>query len=177
MREGEYTIRSMGGSLSSQFFYQTIRALIYAFIAMAIVVYLTFRSIVPTTFIVVTVISDIITTLAIIDLLGVRLSMAGLAAFLMLIGYSVDTDILLTTKVLKRKEGDIYSRISDALKTGMMISIAALAASISGLVFSQSETISQIMLVITIGLAADIIYTWCQNASVLRWYLGEQDNE
>ena len=41
--------------------------------------------------------------LALIDFLGIEISAAGIAAFLMLIGYSVDTDILLTSRALKRK--------------------------------------------------------------------------
>ena len=48
--------------------------------------------------------ADIVMTLAVVNLVGIKLSTAGIVAFLMIIGYSVDTDILLTTRLLKRKE-------------------------------------------------------------------------
>ncbi len=175
---GKYSIESMGSSLGQRFFSQTIRALVYAFIFMAIVVFLTFRSIVPSSFVILAAVSDIISTLAVINLIGMKLSTAGFAALLMLIGYSVDTDILLTTKVLKRKSegGTIFQRTVGALRTGVTMTATALVASIIGLVFTQSDTIRQIMLIITIGLLFDLIYTWFQNAGILRWYLEKKEH-
>ena len=48
---------------------------------------------------------------------GMKLSTAGVAAFLMLIGFSVDTDMVLSTRLLKRKEGTVMERIYGATKT------------------------------------------------------------
>jgi len=56
---------------------------------------------VPSSCVILAAVSDIISTIAVTNLLGLKMSTAGIAALLMLIGYSVDTDILLTTKVLK----------------------------------------------------------------------------
>ena len=89
----------------------------------------------------------------------------------MLIGYSVDTDILLTTRVLRSKEGTVFDRVMSAMKTGMIMSTTSLAAVIVAYIFTQSDVIKQIMLILAIGLAFDIIYTWFQNASILRWSL------
>lgn len=175
--EGEYSIESMGGALGERFFSQTIKALVFAFIMMALVVYITFRSIVPSSFVVLAAVSDIISTLAVVNLLGVKLSTAGLAAFLMLIGYSVDTDIMMTTKVLKRKGegGTVFERTVGAMRTGVLMTGTALVASIIGLILAKSGTIHQIMLVVTIGLSFDLMYTWFQNAGILRWYLERKD--
>lgn len=177
--EGEYNVREMGTRFSTAFFAQTLKSLFFAFLAMAIVVFITFRSIVPSSFVILAAVSDIIATLAVINLLEIRLSIAGAAAFLMLIGYSVDTDILLTTKVLKRKKegGTTFERTIGAFKTGIIITAAGLSSSIIGLIFSQSETVKQIMLVITVGLAFDAIFTWFQNAGILRWYLERQEKK
>lgn len=173
LAKGEYSIESMGSSLGSQFFKQTMKALLLAFIAMSVVVFLTFRNILPSIFIILSTVSDIISTLAVVNILGVKISTAGIAAFLMLIGYAVDNNILLTTKVLKRKGegGTAFQRLVESNKTGMLMTITALTASIIGLLFTQSETIHQIMLIITIGLLFDIIYTYFQNAGILRWYM------
>ncbi len=177
LNEGEYSLESMGSSLGKRFFTQIMKALILAFIAMAIVVFLTFRSIVPSLFIVLSAISDIVSTLAVSSILGMRLSTAGIAALLMLIGYSVDTNILLTTKVLKRKSegGTVFERTVGGLRTGLTMTGTALVAGIIGLYFTQSEMIRDIMLITVIGLVFDVIYTWFQNAGILRWYLERKD--
>lgn len=170
---GEYSVENMGGSLGEKFLSQTIRALILAFIAMAVVVFITFRSVVPSSFVILAAVSDIVSTLAVVNLMGMKLGTAGLAAFLMLIGYSVDTDILLTTKVLKRRGegGSVQQRIHGAMRTGLTMTGTALAATIIALIFTTSDTVQQIMLIVTIGLAFDLVYTWFQNAGILRWYM------
>lgn len=171
--EGEYSLESMGGSLGERFFSQTIKAVIFAFVMMSIVVFLTFRSVVPSSFIILAAISEIISTLVVLNLLHVKLSTAGIAALLMLIGYSVDANILLTTKVLRRRSegGTVFHRTVGALKTGLTMTLCALSSSVIGLIFIQSVVIKQIMLIITIGLFFDLIYTWFQNAGILRVYM------
>jgi preprotein translocase subunit SecF len=161
----------MGAALGQQFFRQTVIAIIIAFFAMGIVVFITFRKTVPSLFVILAASSDMICTLAVVSLMGVKLSTAGVAAFLMLIGYSVDTDILLTTRVIRRKEGTIFQRITGAMKTGMTMSMTSFLAAIVAYTFTTSDIIKQIMLIIIIGLAFDMLNTWIQNAGILRWHL------
>jgi len=178
LEQGKYSLESMGGSLGASFFSQTVKALIYAFVFMAIVVFLTFRSIIPSSFVILAALSDIISTIAVINLIGMKMSTAGIAALLMLIGYSVDTDILLTTKVLKRKGegGTIFQRTVGAMKTGLTMTATALVAALIGYFFTQSDTIKQIMLISIIGLCFDLIYTWFQNAGILRQYMEKKEH-
>lgn len=171
--EGKYSVESMGSSLGQRFFGQTMKAILFAFVMMAIVVFFTFRTFVPSSFIILSTVSDIISTLAVINLLGMKLGTAGIAALLMLIGYAVDNNILLTTKVLKRRTegGTIFQRTVGATRTGFTMTACALAASIIGLVFIESDVVKQIMIIVTIGLVFDVIYTWFQNAGILRMYM------
>lgn len=175
--EKTYSLESVGSSLGSQFMRQMFVALIFAFLAMAVVVFITFRSLLPSSFVVLAAFSDIVSTLAVVNLLDMRLGTAGIAAFLMLIGFSVDTDILLTTKVMKRKGegGSIFERIVEALKTGVTMSVCALVAAVIGAIFTNSEVVRQIMIIVAIGTAFDLIYTWFQNAGILRLYLESKE--
>ncbi len=162
---------AIGSSLGESFFRQTFKAMLIAFILMAIVVFIYFRQPVPSTAVLLAAFSDIITTLAIVNLMGMRISTAGIAAFLMLIGYSVDTDILLSSRVLRTREGTILDRVYSAMKTGTMMLVTTGAAVLVAIIFSQSADLTQIMTIILIGLLVDMPYTWIQNAGILRWYL------
>jgi preprotein translocase subunit SecF len=106
-----------------------------------------------------------------VNLLEIKLSTAGIAAFLMLIGYSVDTDILLSTRVLKVTEGTVFEKIKGAMRTGLMMSGTTIVAILTALIFTQSEVIRQIMIILLIGLGIDLINTWIQNAGLLRLYV------
>jgi len=168
--EGTYTIEEMSSSLSASFWASTIKALALAFIFMAVVVIAYFREWLPSAAIVFCALSDIIITLAIMNLTGIKLSTGGVAALLMLIGYSVDSDILLTTKVLKRREGTLSQRVHSALKTGLTMQLTTLSALITLWAVAPPGMLKQIALILICGLTVDLINTWMQNVGLLRWY-------
>jgi preprotein translocase subunit SecF len=171
MIPGSYSVEVMGSSLGESFYRQTVIAILLSFLFMAVVVFITFRSTLPSIFIILAAASEIISTIAVVNLLGVKLSTAGVAAFLMIIGYSVDTNILLTVKVLKHQTRTVFERTAETMRTGVLMSLTAFAATMVGYFFIQSDAVKQIMLIISIGLLFDIVYTWLQNAGILRWYL------
>ncbi len=166
----DFSVEVMGSSLGSSFFKQTLIALFIAFLFMGIVVFIYFRGIVPSGAVVFAAFSDMVITLGVINILNMKLSTAGIAAFLMLIGYSVDTNILLTIKAIKKREGAIQDRIFTAIKTGLTMTSTTLVAITVALIVTRSEVIAQIMTILLIGLMADLLNTWLFNVNVVRWY-------
>jgi preprotein translocase subunit SecF len=166
------SIEFSGASLSSGFYQQLRMALIIAFVLMAIVVFIIFRTPVPSGAVVLSAFADIVMTVVVVDMMGINLSSAGIIAFLMLIGYSVDTDILLTTRVIKKHEGKVNERIFGAFKTGITMTLTSFAAIAISLViiYNFSETLRQIFTILLIGLGFDIFNTWITNAAILKWY-------
>ncbi|RMG82334.1 MAG: protein translocase subunit SecF [Bacteroidetes bacterium] len=162
-----------GSILSKSFYKQLILALLFAFLFMAVVVFILFRTFVPSSAVIISALGDILMTLTVVNLLGIKVSSAGIVAFLMLVGYSVDTDILLTTRILKRrKEGQLNERIYGAFKTGMTMTLTSLLAMVFAffIVRSFSQVLTQIFTVLIIGLSFDILNTWITNTSILKWY-------
>ncbi|MFQ5886747.1 MAG: preprotein translocase subunit SecF, partial [Anaerolineae bacterium] len=102
---------------------------------------------------------------------GIELSPGTFVALLLLIGYSVDTDILLTTRLLVRKTGTFEERLSGAMKTGLTMNATTMAAVLVILLASTSVILKEIAVVILIGLMVDLINTWIQNAGILHWYV------
>jgi len=159
-------------TLSANFYRQLVIALIASFVLMSIVIFILFRTFVPSIAVIFAAFADIVMPLALIDYLGIKLSTAGIAAFLMLIGYSVDTDILLTTRALKKREGSLNQRIFGAFKTGSFMSITALCAVLPAffIVTGLPDSFREIFFILALGLVADIINTWLTNASIIKWY-------
>ncbi len=175
LTKDEYSVTQIGSSLGSSFFKDAMIAVILAFLAMSIVVFITFRTPIPSLAVILCGFSNIIFALAMVNLFGIKLSTAGFAAFLMLIGYSIDTDILLSTRVLKRKEGTVTERTLDSMKTGLTMTGTAIAAITVAYFVTNSDVVKQIMLILIFGLIADIPFTWIQNAGILRWYVEEKN--
>jgi len=165
-------IEFSGPALSSTFYKQLIFALIISFILMSIVIFVMFRTFVPSMAVIFAAFADIVMPLAVVNYFGIKLSTAGIAAFLMLIGYSVDTDILLTTRALKKRGGTLNHRIFGAFRTGIFMTLTALFAVLPAffIVTGLPDSFRQIFLILALGLSADIINTWLTNASIIKWY-------
>ncbi len=161
-----------GSTLSESFYKQLIIAILVAFVFMALVVFIIFRTFIPSMAVIMAALADILMTLAVVDALGMKLSSSGIVAFLMLIGYSVDTDILLTTRMLKRHKGSVNERLFGAFKTGTTMTLTSLLAVVFALLIisSFSFVLQQIFIILAIGLFFDLLNTWITNASILKWY-------
>jgi len=160
-------------ALSSGFYQELRSAILLAFALMAIVVFLIFRKVVPGGAVILSAFADIVMTLAVVNLLGIKLSLAGITAFLLLIGYSVDTDILLTSRLLKRRGGSVNERMWGAFKTGTTMTVTSIIAVAVTLmiIFNASEALRQIFTILLIGLGFDLANTWLMNASIIKWYV------
>lgn len=168
--------RSVGAVLSSAALTQIIYTLIFAFLFMSVTVFIVFRSVVPSMAVILAALSDIIIAVGGMSLFGIPLSLASVGALLLLIGYSVDTDILLTTRVLKRREGTITERAINAMKTGFTMAAAAIGSMVALYVIvlffiPSAATLQNIAEVLMIGLVADVLATWLMNLGILRWYM------
>lgn len=169
--DDEISLEEVGPSLGEAFFRQMITAIFVALILMAIVVFIAFRSFAPSIAVVSAAFGDIIVTLAILSFFNFQLSITSIAGFLLVIGYSIDTDILLTTRVLKRKgEGTLMERIFGSFKTGITMSITTVLALVIAYFISNSVVLKSIFLIIIIALIVDLFTTWFMNTAILIKY-------
>ncbi|WP_158055662.1 protein translocase subunit SecF [Halorussus halophilus] len=143
-----------------------------AFAGMSVLVFLMFRSFVPSIAVVLSAFSDIVIPVALMNVLGIDLSLGTVAALLMLIGYSVDSDILLNNHILRRS-GDFYESTYRAMRTGVTMTVTSLSAmAVMALVayIFQIDLLASIGVVLVLGLATDLMNTYMLNLSLLRWY-------
>ncbi|MDY6768688.1 MAG: protein translocase subunit SecF [Candidatus Nanohaloarchaea archaeon] len=167
----QLSIRSLGAAVGAAFFREAQLAAAAALLIMSAVIFVAFRSIVPSLAVILAAVTDMLVALAGMALLGIDLTLGSLAALLMLLGYSVDTDILLSTRVLKQRQGDLADRMWSSVATGSTMTLAAIAAFTVLFLVSPAATLDQIAVVIVIGLAADLPITWLGNAVILKWHV------
>ena len=165
-------IDQIGANFGATLQAQAFLALLFAFLGMAVVVFIAFRKILPALTVVFAGVADITITAACMNIFGIELSLATTAALLMLIGYSVDSNILLTTKVLKR-QGNLEEKMEGAFHTGFIMTSTTFCAILAMFIVSligNVPTLYTISAVLLIGLICDLIFTWGFNAGMLRLY-------
>ena len=175
MESAGYEVASLGQTTAS-FGADSVRlALIgitVAFVGMSAIIFVLFRSFVPSIAVVLSAFSDIVIPLALMNVFGIRLSLGTVAALLMLIGYSVDSDVLLNNHILRRR-GGFYESTYRAMRTGVSMTLTSLSAMT---VMTITATLLGIPLlpsigiVLVFGLATDLMNTYMLNLSLLRWY-------
>jgi len=143
---------------------------------MSVVIFIYFKEFVPSFAVVLSGFFDLIVTLGILDYFEIKISIAGIGALLMLIGYSIDTDVLLTNRLIKEKGDNYFEKTFDAFKTGLLMSITTLFAGLIALYTTNSNVIFQISLILVIGLVVDMVSTWIQNTGILLWWLERKNS-
>lgn len=170
----QYSSTILGPALAETFWTQARLAFVFAFIFMTLVIGFAYRSIAPSLAIVIAVAYDLLIILGFMSFFNIDLTLGTYAALLMIIGYGVDTNVILTEKVVNSREGDVYERISKAMRTGLTMSSATIITLVALFVFGGSPVLKQIAAVLLIGIVSDIPNTWLFNGSLLIWFREKQ---
>ena len=170
------SFRSVGALLSDAALGQIYYALLFAFVFMSVTVFFVFRDLTPSLAIILSAVCNSSIAVGSMSLFGIPLSIASVGALLMLIGYGVDTDILLTTRLLKRRHGSLDDRAEDACRTGLTLTFATLAAMIVLFIVVKvfiptAQVLEDISAVLIIGLLSDLLSTWLMNLGILKWHI------
>lgn len=163
------SVQTVSPGLSTHFIETAVNVVIMAAVLSLILVFLFFRAVTPSIAVLTGAFCDIVIALGAMGLFGIPLTLASFAALLMLLGFSLDTDILLTTRLLKRK-GDARENAHDAMKTGLTMSITAVIAFLALFVLAlitRIPTYYEISAVALAGLVGDMFATWGINAVMI----------
>ncbi len=166
-------IQMVSPKLSTHFLTTARSVVFFAAILTAIFVFIFFRTLVPSLAVLSGAFCDVTIAMGGMVLFGIPFTLPSFAALLMLIGFSLDTDILLTMRLLKRK-GDPRENAFDAMKTGMTMSIMAIVAFSALFILGTMTHIStyyEIAGVALIGLVGDLFATWGINGVIVLHYV------
>jgi preprotein translocase subunit SecF len=167
-------IKEISPTLSATFYSKVVLVAIIAIVLITLIIFLVYREFVPSVAIIACGLLDVLAGLAGMALFNIPLSLVSIPALLMLLGYSIDTDIMLTTRLLKRKEGSNVERAGESMRTGVIMTTTAIASVIVMLIFASLYNITvffDISIILLFGLVADLIATWMMNGPILLWYV------
>ena len=168
------SFNEVSASLSEKFIDKALLVVVYSVILVSVAVFIIFRTFVPSLAVLTGAACDVLIALGAMGLFGIPLTLASFAALIMLVGFSLDTDVLLTMRVIKRKEGTPRERAYDAMKTGMTMSMALMLAFVCLFILAavtHINTYFEISAVALAGLLGDLIATWLLNGVIVLWYL------
>lgn len=169
-----FSSESIGSFLGNLFFEQVVSILSIGFVLMSIVIFIIYRNLITSFGIVFASLANILTALAVTSLLGIKISFAGFAALLMLIAYTVDTNIVLTNQVLKTTPENFRKQYRRALSTGLTLISTITLTMLVVLLLSPSKLLVNVSQILVIGFIFDLPYTWILNSSLLEWWVSRR---
>jgi preprotein translocase subunit SecF len=164
------SVETVGPVLGESFFAQAQLAVVIAFALMSLTVFIIFRKAGPSLAVIAAAGVDMVVTLGLLNIVGIPLSLATFAALLLLIGYSVDTNILLTSQVLKSGKSFNEATLT-AMKTGITMTATTFVAMFAVLLAPTSNVLNQIAITLIIGILVDNVNTWITNVQLLKFML------
>jgi preprotein translocase subunit SecF len=173
-----YTYQEVTPTLGSFFLQQMQWVIIASFILIAIAVFFVFRTPIPAMAVVFGAGNDILVALGAMGAFGIPLGVASIGGLLMLIGFSIDTDMLAAIRIIKRAEGTPTERAFSTMKTGLTMTFAAIITFSVLLVVSYITfipTYFEISSVVLFGLMADVFTTWFGNTVMVLWWKQKKD--
>ncbi|PIT84847.1 hypothetical protein COU37_01150 [Candidatus Micrarchaeota archaeon CG10_big_fil_rev_8_21_14_0_10_45_29] len=174
------SFKEITASLSDDFIDRAVMVVVYSVILTSLVVFLIFRSLVPSFAVLSGAAADVIFALGAMAIFGIPLTLASFAALLMLVGFSLDTDILLTMRVMKRREGTAAQRAYESMKTGMSMSASTMVAFLCLFAIALISHIGiyyEISAVVIAGLIGDLIATWAFNAPIILSHMQDMEKK
>ncbi len=167
------SVQTVSPLLSTQFISKAFGVVLGSALLSIVFVFLFFRDAFPAAAVLCGALSDVLIAMGAMGLFGIPFTLPSFAALLMLIGFSLDTDVLLTMRILRRK-GDPRELAFGAMKTGLTMSMTAMVAFLALFILSlltHIPTYYEISAVALAGLVGDTFATWGINAVLLLWHV------
>jgi preprotein translocase subunit SecF len=169
-----YSFEEVSPTLSKFFIEKVIGIAFVSALVAFIIIFFIFRTPLPILVVLSGATGDIMMCLGAMGIFGIPMTLASFSALMMVAGLSLDTDMMLTIKVLKRTEGTPRERAYSAFSTGFAMTTTTLAG--FGTLFllgvvTHIPVYFQIGAVGVIGLIGDLIATWGCNAVLALWFI------
>jgi preprotein translocase subunit SecF len=169
------SVNFVGASLAQSALYDSALLLGIAFILVAIVSLFYFRNFAQAFSNVISIVSDVINVVGLLDIIGLHFSTASIAGILMVMGYSADRNIILATNILKRKEASMKYRLTHTIKTSLTMDAAALITFLVLFFGSSNSIIHNIAIILIFGVIFDDFAVWILNGSIQLAAIGYKE--
>lgn len=163
----QINIESMGSIITRLYKSQARNAAIAAIVIMAIVLFISLRDLTTVGNILIVIGLDFLGILGGMVVLDIPLSLASMAGVLLIFGYAVNTNILLSTNILKKKGDSPRIRAGKAMSTGIKMSSTSATAILALNLLTSAPELYQLSAVLIIGILVDMINTWFLNSGLI----------
>jgi len=160
-------VEPVGPIISGLQIEQMLYSIIIAFVVVGVITLIIFRRRVVPIAVLLVIGLDILCVLGCMSLFRVPLSLASVVAIVMLMGYAVDTNIVLVYHVLKGVGGGPREQAAASMNTGLMMGVLLIVIFLSLNFLTSAIQLNVLAVTIIFGIVINIFNTWFLGAGIL----------
>jgi len=163
----------VGDLIFNQFLFFVILAMILA----AFVIFIAFRVSNTTLNIISTILFDIIGLLAILSITKYPIGANGFIAMLMILGFAIDNNVVLSTNMIKEKDKTFIERVKMSFRVGMLMEIIALYTLLLLYFIVPDPSVNEFAFVLSTATILDLIYYLIGNIPLYKYFEAKKEQE
>jgi len=164
--ENSIIIGSLGPTVSSAQTVQILAFVVGAVITIGVVIFI-FRKKIAAATALVTAGLDIIGILGLMALFRVSLSLISILGIFITLGYVIDTNTFLVSRLLKGVGGNLRENIGETMKVGLVMSAVALAILLSINILTTTSQIDELTFAVIFGIVVNVVNTWFLSSVII----------
>ncbi len=156
----------VGDLIFNQFLFFVTLAMILA----AFVIFIAFRVSNTTLNIISTILFDVIGLLAILSITKYPIGANGFIAMLMILGFAIDNNVVLSTNMIKEKDKPFIERVKMSFRVGMLMEIIALYTLLLLYFMVPDQSVKEFAFVLSTATILDLTYYLIGNIPLYKYF-------
>jgi len=163
----------VGNLIFNQFLFFVILAMILA----AFIIFISFRASKITLNIISTILFDVVGLLSILSITKYPIGANGFIGMLMILGFAIDNNVVLSTNIVKEKEKPFIERVRMSFRVGMLMEIIALYTLLLLYFIVPEPSVDEFAFVLSVAIILDLLYYLIGNIPLYKYFEAKKEQE
>jgi len=173
----DISIQHYSSLVGNLIFNQFLFFVILAMVLTAFVIFIAFRASKITLNIISTILFDVIGLLAILSITKYPIGANGFIGMLMILGFAIDNNVVLSTNIVKEKEKPFIERVRMSFRVGMLMEIIALYTLLLLYFIVPEPSVDEFAFVLSVAIILDLLYYLIGNIPLYKYFEAKKEQE
>jgi len=173
----DISIQHYSSLVGNLIFNQFLFFVILAMVLTAFVIFIAFRASKITLNIISTILFDIIGLLAILSITKYPIGANGFIGMLMILGFAIDNNVVLSTNIVKEKEKPFIERVRMSFRVGMLMEVIALYTLLLLYFIVPEPSVDEFAFVLSVAIILDLLYYLIGNIPLYKYFEAKKEQE
>jgi len=173
----DISIQQYSSLVGNLIFNQFLFFVILAMILTAFVIFIAFRASKITLNIISTILFDVVGLLAILSITKYPIGANGFIGMLMILGFAIDNNVVLSTNIVKEKEKPFIERVRMSFRVGMLMEIIALYTLLLLYFIVPEPSVDEFAFVLSVAIILDLLYYLIGNIPLYKYFEAKKEQE